>query len=185
MAMKSLAIYQKYLKYLALPGLALTTAGLLSGILAGWTLLPAGLLVGGIGLLLLGLVLGNPGQGRFWAQRSTEAGANALVATLAVLAILGLVNFLAVRYASRVDLTENQIFTLAPQSQQVVQELFVYYQAQPTEMAEGFAARSATLAGTPAEAAARARVVADYIAGMTDRFATREHERLSGRRLLP
>ena len=121
--MKSLAIYQKYLKYLALPGLALTTAGLLSGILAGWTLLPAGLLVGGIGLLLLGLVLGNPGQGRFWAQRSTEAGANALVATLAVLAILGLVNFLAVRYASRVDLTENQIFTLAPQSQQVVQEL--------------------------------------------------------------
>ena len=70
-------------------------------------------------------------------------------------------------------------------AQQVVQELFAFYQAQPAEMAEGFAARSAALAGTPAEAAARARVVADYIAGMTDRFATREHERLSGRRLLP
>ncbi|PZU92168.1 MAG: ABC transporter [Leptolyngbya sp.] len=123
MAMKSFAAYQKYLKYLALPGLALVTAGLIAGIVAGWTLLPAGLLVGGIGLLLLGLVLGNQGQGRFWAQRSTEAGANALVSTLAVLAILGLVNFLAVRYASRVDLTENQIFTLAPQSQQVVQTL--------------------------------------------------------------
>ncbi len=121
--MKSFAAYKKYLKYLALPGLALVTAGLISGAVAGWTLLPAGLLVGGIGLLLLGLVLGNQGQGRFWAQRSTEAGANALVATLAVLAILGLVNFLAVRYASRVDLTENQIFTLAPQSQQVVQSL--------------------------------------------------------------
>jgi dGTPase len=26
--------------------------------------------------------------------------------------------------------------------------------------------------------------VADYIAGMTDRFAAREHERLTGRRLL-
>ncbi len=123
MAMKSFAAYKKYLKYLALPGLALVTAGLIAGAVAGWTLLPAGLLVGGIGLLLLGLVLGNQGQGRFWAQRSTEAGANALVATLAVLAILGLVNFLAVRYASRVDLTENQIFTLAPQSQQVVQSL--------------------------------------------------------------
>jgi len=123
MAMKSFAAYKKYLKYLALPGLALVTAGLIAGSVAGWTLLPAGLLVGGIGLLLLGLVLGNQGQGRFWAQRSTEAGANALVATLAVLAILGLVNFLAVRYASRVDLTENQIFTLAPQSQQVVQSL--------------------------------------------------------------
>ena len=30
----------------------------------------------------------------------------------------------------------------------------------------------------------RARVVADFIAGMTDRFAAREHERLTGRRLL-
>jgi dGTPase len=29
------------------------------------------------------------------------------------------------------------------------------------------------------------RVVADYIAGMTDRFASREHERLTGQRLLP
>jgi dGTPase len=28
------------------------------------------------------------------------------------------------------------------------------------------------------------RSVADYIAGMTDRFALREHERLTGRRLL-
>ena len=121
--MKSFSVYQKYLKYLALPGLALVTAGLLAGVLAGWTLLPAGLLAGGIGLLLLGLVLGNYGQGRFWAQRSTEAGANALVSALAVLAILGLVNFLAVRYASRVDLTENQIFTLAPQSQEVVRSL--------------------------------------------------------------
>jgi dGTPase len=27
------------------------------------------------------------------------------------------------------------------------------------------------------------RAVADYIAGMTDRFALREHHRLSGRRL--
>lgn len=123
MAMKSFAGYQKYLKYLALPGLALVTAGLIAGIVAGWTLLPAGLLVGGIGLLLLGLVLGNQGQGRFWAQRSTEAGTNALVATLSVLVILALVNFLAVRYASRVDLTENQLFTLAPQSQEVVQTL--------------------------------------------------------------
>jgi dGTPase len=29
-----------------------------------------------------------------------------------------------------------------------------------------------------------ARVVADFIAGMTDRFAGREHERLTGQRLL-
>jgi dGTPase len=30
----------------------------------------------------------------------------------------------------------------------------------------------------------RARTVADFIAGMTDRFALREHERLTGQRLL-
>ena len=39
----------------------------------------------------------------------------------------------------------------------------------------------------PADYAAQAdgpRAVADYIAGMTDRFATREHERLTGQRLL-
>jgi dGTPase len=30
-----------------------------------------------------------------------------------------------------------------------------------------------------------ARAVADYIAGMTDRFAIREHQRLSGRMLFP
>ena len=70
-------------------------------------------------------------------------------------------------------------------AQQVVHELFAIYQAQPTEMAEGFAARSQALAGTADEPATCARVVADYIAGMTDRFATREHERLSGQRLLP
>ena len=70
-------------------------------------------------------------------------------------------------------------------AQQVVHELFAIYQAQPTEMAEGFAARSQALAGTADEPATRARVVADYIAGMTDRFAAREHERLSGQRLLP
>ena len=70
-------------------------------------------------------------------------------------------------------------------AQQVVHELFAIYQAQPTEMAEGFAARSQALAGTADPPATRARVVADYIAGMTDRFATREHERLSGQRLLP
>jgi ABC-type uncharacterized transport system involved in gliding motility auxiliary subunit len=121
--MKSVVAYQKYLKYLALPGLALITAGLLAGVVAGWTPLPTGLLIAGIGLLLLGLGFSEYGQGRFWSQRSTEAGANALIATAAVLVILALVNFLAVRYSTRFDLTENQLFTLAPQSQEVVQTL--------------------------------------------------------------
>lgn len=58
------------------------------------------------------------------------------------------------------------------QAQEVVRDLFACYRAAPQEMQAGFAARG------------DARAVADYIAGMTDRFAVREHERLTGRRLL-
>jgi dGTPase len=58
-------------------------------------------------------------------------------------------------------------------AQQVVRELFARYLAQPQEMQAGFAARADT-----------ARAVSDYIAGMTDRYAVREHERLTGQRLL-
>ena len=59
------------------------------------------------------------------------------------------------------------------QAQEVVRELFASYLARPGEMQAGFAARGDS-----------ARAVADYIAGMTDRYALREHERLTGRRLL-
>jgi dGTPase len=59
------------------------------------------------------------------------------------------------------------------QAQEVVRDLFGRYLAQPAEMQAGFAARP----DAP-------RAVADYIAGMTDRFALREHARLTGRRLL-
>jgi dGTPase len=59
------------------------------------------------------------------------------------------------------------------QAQEVVRELFQRYLAEPAQMQAGFTARSDS-----------ARAVADYIAGMTDRFALREHERLTGRKLL-
>ncbi|MBM3397200.1 MAG: deoxyguanosinetriphosphate triphosphohydrolase, partial [Betaproteobacteria bacterium] len=66
-----------------------------------------------------------------------------------------------------------QVMHTTAQAQQVVRELFAAYVAQPAEMSADFAA-SADLH----------RSVADYIAGMTDRFALREHERLTGRKLL-
>jgi dGTPase len=66
-----------------------------------------------------------------------------------------------------------QVTQMMDQAQQVVRELFAAYLAQPSEMRAEFAAR-----------ADRERAVADYIAGMTDRFAMREHERLTGRKLL-
>ncbi len=70
-------------------------------------------------------------------------------------------------------------------AQQVVRDLFVVYSDKPDEMQPDFAARSSALVdeGQGADSA-HCRVVADYVAGMTDRFAAREHERLTGQRLL-
>jgi dGTPase len=70
------------------------------------------------------------------------------------------------------------------QARQVVRDLFVAYLAQPQEMAEGFLARSGAPSSDSDAASTWAYVVADYIAGMTDRFAAREHERLTGLKLL-
>ncbi|NEQ32231.1 MAG: ABC transporter [Leptolyngbya sp. SIO4C5] len=121
--MKKLNFSSKSLKYLIWPGLALITAGLVAIALGGWTPLPIVFLIVGLGLLIAGSWFSGQGLQGFWQQRSTQAGTNALVATLAVVVILGLINFLAVRYTARLDLTENQLFTLAPQSERVVQTL--------------------------------------------------------------
>lgn len=121
--MKGLAFSAKWLKFLTWPGLACATAGLVAGSLSGWQLVPTALLIFGIGLLLLGLSFSGQTAGAFWQQRSTQTGTNAVVATIAMLVILGLVNFLAVQSAVRYDLTETQLFTLAPATQQVVQNL--------------------------------------------------------------
>ena len=66
-----------------------------------------------------------------------------------------------------------QVTDTTSQAQQVVRELFAAYMDKPAELRPSFAERPD-----------RARAVADYIAGMTDRFALREHERLTGQKLL-
>ena len=69
-------------------------------------------------------------------------------------------------------------------ARQIVQELFAAYLTEPAQMQAGFAARAQAAQDAQGDEALVARTVADYIAGMTDRFATREHERLTGQRLL-
>ena len=76
------------------------------------------------------------------------------------------------------------VHTMA-QAQQVVAELFAIYCAAPQEMQAGFVLRAQASLGDGRDAGpALQRSVADYIAGMTDRFAAREHYRLTGLRLL-
>ena len=62
-----------------------------------------------------------------------------------------------------------QVMQTTDWARQVVSELFAAYLKRPQEMPENHAKRD----NLP-------RAVADYIAGMTDRFASREHARLVG-----
>lgn len=121
--MKALSTSRKYLRWLIWPGVALTTAGLVTGFTDAWNTLPIALLSAGIILTLVSLVLGGFGYRQFWQSRSTQAGTNAVLATLAMVLILAIVNFLAVQYGPRLDLTEGGLFTLAPETQSVVKNL--------------------------------------------------------------
>lgn len=77
-----------------------------------------------------------------------------------------------------------QVLDTTGQGQQVVRDLFACYLAQPDHMPEGHHRSLASARGYESlSERALPRVVADYIAGMTDRFALREHERLTGSRL--
>ncbi len=85
-----------------------------------------------------------------------------------------------------------QVLQTTDQARQVVRDLFGVYFQTPAEMPESYQRRVAVAAHSPSDpcdsgASAHppvARVVADYIAGMTDRFAAREHQRLTGLQLL-
>ena len=60
------------------------------------------------------------------------------------------------------------------QAQVVIQELFEIYTADNSRMPAEFSSRAEAK-----NVSGRARVVADYIAGMTDRYAYAEHERIT------
>ncbi|MFN6471823.1 MAG: GldG family protein [Nostoc sp. SerVER01] len=114
---------KKLWKYLFWLGPFLVTVGLTVGLISEqWGLISLAFLIPGI--VIIGLwIIWQSYQTNLWKRRSTQAGTNALVATLAVLAILGLINFLGTRYQFRADLTETQLFSLAPQSRELVKVL--------------------------------------------------------------
>ena len=62
-----------------------------------------------------------------------------------------------------------QVVDTTERAKTVIRDLFDAYLHDPSQMPAGFAGRSDTV-----------RAVTDYIAGMTDRFALKEHHRLTG-----
>lgn len=77
-----------------------------------------------------------------------------------------------------------QVVETMERAQQVVQELFQLYLAQPELMSPDYVQRDLHAPRELAASEGKPRVVADYIAGMTDRYALREHARLTGRDIL-
>jgi len=59
----------------------------------------------------------------FSARRSTRMGANSLLMILLFVGILAIINFLAASHSIRWDLSENQNFSLAPQTHRVLRSL--------------------------------------------------------------
>jgi ABC-type uncharacterized transport system involved in gliding motility auxiliary subunit len=59
----------------------------------------------------------------FTAQRSTRMGANSALMIVLFIAILAIVNFLAARHSVRWDFSENQNYTLAPETHRVLRNL--------------------------------------------------------------
>lgn len=114
----------KYLKYFYLPGVFLTVAGAIAGITSGvWSSLYLGLMIAGAVFLLIWLTWLVSNTPNFLTRRSTQAGTNVLVGTIAILVIVGIINLLGFRFSNRIDFTENQLFTLSPQTQEIITNL--------------------------------------------------------------
>ena len=77
-----------------------------------------------------------------------------------------------------------QVVETMSHAKEVINDLFACYCQAPQEMQSGFFARIGTAGAADASDSSLHRIVCDYIAGMTDRFALREHFRLTGRTLL-
>jgi dGTPase len=66
-----------------------------------------------------------------------------------------------------------RVMAVMTDAEQIVSDLFARYMLAPAEMRGTWAG-----AGEAGEARERANLVADFVAGMTDRYAIKEHRRL-------
>jgi ABC-type uncharacterized transport system involved in gliding motility auxiliary subunit len=109
---------------LGVMGMALAVAGMV-----GYSLAPEALwlvtLCEGLALVcLIGFVLVHfETLKTFSTRRSTRMGASSLLLVLLVIGILAIVNFLTARHSLRWDFSENQSFSLAPQTHRVLRSL--------------------------------------------------------------
>lgn len=78
-----------------------------------------------------------------------------------------------------------QVMSTTYAAQQVVRDLFEAYRSDPAQMRPLSSAGRDACVLDELHTPTRNRLIADYIAGMTDRFALKEHVRLTGRVVFP
>ncbi len=126
----------EFFKSISYAGAALAVAGWLrSGIEGVLTPLDMGLMIGGGALLVVAIAFNLPALWAFVTRRSSRLGANTIVLSLAVLAILTAVNVLAFRHDKRFDMTSEKLYSLSDQSRKVADHLkqdvhFLYFNNQ-------------------------------------------------------
>jgi ABC-type uncharacterized transport system involved in gliding motility auxiliary subunit len=119
-----MSILKKLVDFLAPLGF-LIAVGAVAWARTGRTL-PGGLrpwLIAAAALVLVHLILRWEDATRGLGRRQMKYGTNTFVLVAVVLLILGGVNYLASRHAKRVDLTENQRYSLSDQTKKVVRGL--------------------------------------------------------------
>ncbi|GEM_PF-508894 len=110
-------------KYFWCLGIVFIVAGLISSLLSPTqSIISIILLILGI-ILIIGWLIYLSNRANFWQRRSTQTGTNALISTLSVIVIISLLNFLSFRYVFSLDLTETKVFTLSPQTTEIVKNL--------------------------------------------------------------
>ncbi len=84
----------------------------------------------GIGALVVYLSAGLEHLRTVVGDRSTKYGANVLLSSVVFVAVLVLLNYISARHSHRFDLTEQGVFSLSPQSANVVKNLQTDLQVQ-------------------------------------------------------
>jgi gliding motility-associatede transport system auxiliary component len=77
------------------------------------------LIAGGV-LLLAAIVIGFGQIVIFFSRRSSQLGTNAVILSVAVIAILGVLDFIGFRHSKRFDLTTEKMFSVSDQTRKIV-----------------------------------------------------------------
>jgi ABC-type uncharacterized transport system involved in gliding motility auxiliary subunit len=114
----------QWVELLSTIGVACLVAGLLRySIQENLLLATKILLIAGGVLVLAAIVLGFGAIVRFFSKRSSQLGTNTVILSVAVIVILGLLNFLGYEHHKRYDLTSEKLYTLSDQTQKIVRGL--------------------------------------------------------------